>query len=165
MKDMLLLDVTPALLGIETLGVMMQGRTQYDDPTRDAGGLLDRGRQANDVEVRDAAVSAEMAKDNRTLGALRVGRHPGRPPWRAQIEDDFDVFAMASPSTSARKQGDQQGTTHHHHRLERLDEPEIDKLVKGGSNPRSGRQAPPKRSSLGMSHSMVYHREENLEGK
>jgi len=94
-KDMLLLDVTPLSLGIETLGGVMTRLIERNTtiPTRKGQIFSTASDGQTSVEVHVMQGEREMAPDNRTLGRFHLDGIPPAPRGIPQIEVTFDIDA------------------------------------------------------------------------
>jgi molecular chaperone DnaK len=94
-KDMLLLDVTPLSLGIETLGSVMTRLIERNTtiPTRKSQIFSTAADAQTSVEVHVMQGEREMAGDNRTLGRFHLDGIPPAPRGIPQIEVTFDIDA------------------------------------------------------------------------
>lgn len=94
-KDMLLLDVTPLSLGIETLGGVMTKLIERNTtiPTKKSQVFSTAADSQTSVEVHVLQGEREMAKDNRTLGKFHLDGIPPAPRGMPQIEVAFDIDA------------------------------------------------------------------------
>lgn len=94
-KDVLLLDVTPLSLGIETLGgvmtVLIQANTTI--PTRKSEVFSTAADSQPSVEIHILQGERPMAADNRTLGKFHLDGIPPAPRGIPQIEVTFDIDA------------------------------------------------------------------------
>lgn len=94
-KDVLLLDVTPLSLGIETLGgvmtVLIQSNTTI--PTRKSEVFSTASDNQPSVEIHILQGERPMAADNRTLGRFHLDGIPPAPRGIPQIEVSFDIDA------------------------------------------------------------------------
>ena len=106
-KDILLLDVTPLSLGIETLGgvrtVLIPRNTTI--PTRKSEVFSTAADSQTSVEVHVLQGEREMAKDNRTLGRFHLDGIPPAPRSVPQIEVTFDIDANGIVHVSAKDKG------------------------------------------------------------
>jgi molecular chaperone DnaK len=103
-KDVLLLDVTPLSLGIETLGGVMTTLIQRNTtiPTRKAETFSTATDNQTSVEVHVLQGERQLARDNRTLGRFHLVGLPPAPRGVPQIEVAFDIDANGIVSVSAK---------------------------------------------------------------
>ncbi|MFO8098851.1 MAG: molecular chaperone DnaK [Salinibacter sp.] len=101
--DVLLLDVTPLDLGIETLGgvstTLIEANTTI--PTKESEIFSTAADNQTSVEVHVLQGNREMAKDNRTLGKFHLDGIPPAPRGTPQIEVTFDINADGILNVSA----------------------------------------------------------------
>ena len=102
-KDMLLLDVTPLSLGIETLGQVMTTLIEKNTtiPTRRSQTFSTAADSQPQVEIHVLQGEREMASGNRTLGRFILDGIPPAPRGVPQIEVAFDLDANGILSVSA----------------------------------------------------------------
>ncbi len=103
-KDVLLLDVTPLSLGIETLGGVMTKLIEKNTtiPTRRSQVFSTASDSQPQVEIHVLQGEREMASGNRTLGRFILDGIPPAPRGVPQIEVTFDIDANGILSVSAR---------------------------------------------------------------
>jgi molecular chaperone DnaK len=103
-KDLLLLDVTPLSLGIETLGGVMTTLIARNTtiPTRKSETFSTAADNQTSVEVHVLQGERPMARDNRTLGRFHLTGLPSAPRGVPQIEVTFDIDANGIVNVSAK---------------------------------------------------------------
>jgi len=106
-KDLLLLDVTPLSLGIETLGGVMTTLISRNTtiPTRKSETFSTAADSQTAVEVHVLQGERQLARDNRTLGRFQLVGIPPAPRGVPQIEVTFDIDANGMVNVSAKDQG------------------------------------------------------------
>ncbi len=106
-KDLLLLDVTPLSLGIETLGGVSTKLIERNTtiPTRKAEVFSTAADSQTSVEIHVLQGERAMAKDNRTLGKFHLVGIPPAPRGIPQIEVTFDIDANGIVNVSAKDLG------------------------------------------------------------
>jgi molecular chaperone DnaK len=131
-KDVLLLDVTPLSLGIETLGgvttVLIPRNTTI--PTKKTETFSTADDNQSTVEIHVLQGERELARDNRTIGKFQLSGIPPAPRGMPQVEVTFDIDANGILHVAAKDKttGKEQKI-----RIEAssgLSENEIDKMVK-----------------------------------
>ena len=131
-KDVLLLDVTPLTLGIETLGGVFTRMIARNTtiPTKKAEIYSTASDNQPSVEINVLQGEREMASYNRTLGRFHLDGIPPAPRGIPKVEVTFDIDANGILHVSAKDlgTGKQQAITITGH--SGLDEKEIDRMVK-----------------------------------
>jgi molecular chaperone DnaK len=104
MKDVLLLDVTPLSLGVETLGGMMTTLIPRNTtiPTRKSEVFSTAADSQTAVDILVLQGERPMAADNMTLGTFRLGGLPPAPRGMPQIEVTFDLDANGILNATAK---------------------------------------------------------------
>ncbi|MEY2830395.1 MAG: molecular chaperone DnaK [Bacteroidota bacterium] len=106
-KDVLLLDVTPLSVGIETMGGVMTRIIEANTtiPTKKSQVFSTAADSQPSVEIHVLQGERSMAKDNRTLGRFHLDGIPPAPRGVPQIEVSFDIDANGIMSISALDKG------------------------------------------------------------
>jgi len=103
-KDILLLDVTPLSLGVETLGGVMTRLIERNTtiPTKRSETFSTAADAQTQVEIHVLQGEREMAQDNRSLGKFQLTGIPPAPRGMPQIEVTFDIDANGILNVSAK---------------------------------------------------------------
>ena len=164
-KDVLLLDVTPLSLGIETLGGVTTKLIERNTtiPTRKSETFSTAADNQTSVEVHVLQGEREMAKDNRTLGRFHLVGIPPAPRGMPQIEVTFDIDANGIVNVSAKDRGTGKEQSIKIEASSGLSENEIENMVKDAeahaSEDAERRQVIEERNQL---DSLVYSTEKGL---
>ena len=130
-KDVLLLDVTPLSLGIETLGGVFTKLIERNTtiPTSKSQIFSTAADNQPTVDVHVLQGERSMAKDNKTLGRFQLGDIPPAPRGVPQIEVKFDIDANGIVHVSAKNVATGKENSITIKSNSGLDEDEIDRMV------------------------------------
>jgi molecular chaperone DnaK len=130
-KDVLLLDVTPLSLGIETLGGVATKIIEKNTtiPTRKSEVFSTAADSQTSVEIHVLQGEREMAVDNRTLGRFHLDGIPSAPRGVPQIEVTFDIDANGILNVSAKDKATNKEQSIHITASTGLNKDEVDKMV------------------------------------
>jgi molecular chaperone DnaK len=131
-KDVLLLDVTPLSLGIETLGAVFTKLIEKNTtiPTKKSQIFSTAADNQPAVEIHVLQGEREMAAHNKTLGRFQLVGIPPAPRGMPQIEVTFDIDANGIVSVSAKDMGTGKEQSIKITASSGLSEEEIERLVK-----------------------------------
>ncbi len=131
-KDILLLDVTPLSLGVETLGGVMTKMITRNTtiPTKKAETYSTAVDGQTNVEIHVLQGEREMASDNKSLGTFRLDGIPPAPRGVPQIEVTFDIDANGILSVTAKDKGSGKEQSISITGASTLSENEVEKMVK-----------------------------------
>ena len=106
-KDVLLLDVTPLSLGIETLGGVFTKLIEANTtiPTKKSESFSTAADNQPSVEIHVLQGERPMAKDNKTIGRFHLDGIPPAPRGIPQVEVTFDIDANGILNVSAKDKG------------------------------------------------------------
>ncbi|HIF91991.1 MAG: molecular chaperone DnaK [Myxococcales bacterium] len=165
-KDVLLLDVTPLSLGIETLGGVMSKLIERNTtiPTKAQQVFSTAGDNQPQVEIRVLQGEREMAEDNREIGRFILDGIPVAPRGVPQIEVTFDMDANGILSVAAADKATGKEQTIRIEGSGGLDTSEIDRMVKdaesNAADDANRREVIEKKNQL---DSLIYQAEKTIE--
>jgi len=130
-KDILLLDVTPLSLGIETLGGVMTKIISRNTtiPTKKSEVFSTAVDNQTNVEIHVLQGEREMSQDNKSLGNFRLDGIPLAPRGVPQIEVTFDIDVNGILSVNAKDKGTGKEQSITIQGASTLDDKEVDEMV------------------------------------
>ena len=164
-KDVLLLDVTPLSLGIETMGGVMTTLIESNTtiPTKKSQVFSTAADSPPSVEIHVLQGARAMAADNKTIGRFHLDGIPPAPRGVPQIEVTFDIDANGIIKVSATDKGTGKS---HDIRIEAssgLTAEEIEKMKKDAeANAESDKAAREKAEKLNEADGMIFQTESQL---
>ena len=165
MKDVLLLDVTPLSLGIETLGGVMTKLIERNTtiPTKKSQVFSTAGDNQTAVTVRVLQGERQMADDNVELGRFDLVGIPPAPRGVPQIEVSFDIDANGIVHVSAKDLGTGKEQSIRITAPKKLSKEEIDKMVRQAEQFASEDEKRKKEAEVrNQADSLVYTVEKSL---
>ena len=131
-KDILLLDVTPLTLGLETLGGITDKLIERNTtiPTRQTRTYTTASDGQSQVEIHILQGERDMARDNKTLGRFTLAGIPPAPRGIPQVEVTFDIDANGILNVSARDKATNKTQSITISGSTNLDRGEIDRMVR-----------------------------------
>ncbi len=164
-KDVLLLDVTPLSLGIETLGGVMTRLIDRNTtiPTRKSEIFSTAADSQTSVEIHVLQGERDMAKNNRTLGRFHLVGIPSAPRGIPQIEVTFDIDANGILGVSAKDLGTGKEQKITVTASSGLDDKEIEQMVKDAEqNAEEDKKQREKAEARNQLDSLVYTTEKTM---
>jgi molecular chaperone DnaK len=164
-KDVLLLDVTPLSLGIETLGGVYTKLIERNTtiPTKKSEVFSTAADNQTSVEIHVLQGEREMAADNRTIGRFHLDGLPPSPRGIPQIEVTFDIDANGILNVSAKDRATSKEQTIRIEASSGLNETEIQKMVKDAQvHANEDKQKRDEIQTRNQTDQLVYQTEKNL---
>jgi molecular chaperone DnaK len=164
-KDLLLLDVTPLSLGIETLGGVFTKLIDRNTtiPTRKSETFSTASDNQTSVEVHVLQGERPMAGQNRTLGTFQLVGIPPAPRGMPQVEVTFDIDANGIVNVSAKDMGTGREQTITITSSSGLSKDEIDRMMRDAeSNADDDRKARERIEARNKLDNFIYQTEKTL---
>jgi molecular chaperone DnaK len=165
-KDILLLDVTPLSLGVETLGGVMTRIIPRNTtiPTKKSETFSTAVDGQSNVEIHVLQGEREMSRDNKSLGTFRLDGIPPSQRGVPQIEVTFDIDANGILSVIAKDKGTGKEQTISITGASTLDKNEVERMVtEAERNASSDKELKEKVERKNQADSLCYQAEKQLE--
>jgi molecular chaperone DnaK len=164
-KDILLLDVTPLSLGIETLGGVMTKLIESNTtiPTKKSETFTTAADSQPSVEIHVLQGERPMARDNRTIGRFMLDGIPPAPRGIPQIEVSFDIDANGILNVSAKDKGTGKEQTIKIQASTGLSKEEVEKMKRDArENEAADKAAREKVDKLNAADALIFQTEKQL---
>ncbi|AEE54007.1 molecular chaperone DnaK [Haliscomenobacter hydrossis] len=164
-KDVLLLDVTPLSLGIETMGnmydVVIESNTTI--PTKKSKTYSTASDNQPSVEIHVLQGERPMAKDNRTVGRFILDGIPPAPRGVPQVEVIFDIDANGILSVTAKDKGTGKEQSVRIEASTGLDQKEIERMrAEAAANADTDRLARERAEKLNTADGLIFNTEKQI---
>ncbi|WP_299407812.1 molecular chaperone DnaK [Acaryochloris sp. IP29b_bin.148] len=164
-KDILLLDVTPLSLGVETLGGVMTKLIPRNTtiPTKKSEVFSTAVDGQTNVEIHVLQGEREMSTDNKSLGTFRLDGIPPAPRGVPQIEVTFDIDANGILNVNAKEKGTGKEQSISITGASTLSDAEVDKMVQDAEqNASVDKERREKIETKNQADTLVYQSEKQL---
>ncbi len=164
-KDILLLDVTPLSLGVETLGGVMTKIIPRNTtiPTKKSEVFSTAADGQSNVEIHILQGEREMSNDNKSLGTFRLDGIPPAPRGVPQIEVTFDIDANGILNVRAKDKGTSKEQSISITGASTLPQDEVERMVnEAESNAETDRERRERIDLKNQADSLAYQTEKQL---
>ena len=164
-KDVLLLDVTPLSLGIETMGGVFTKLIEANTtiPTKKSEVFSTATDNQTSVEIHVLQGERSMARDNRTIGRFHLDGIPSAPRGVPQIEVTFDIDANGILNVSAKDKATGKEQKIRIEASSGLSKDEIEKMKREAeANAESDRKLKEKVEKLNQADALIFQTEKQL---
>ncbi|PSB56017.1 molecular chaperone DnaK [Chamaesiphon polymorphus] len=165
-KDILLLDVTPLSLGVETLGGVMTKIIPRNTtiPTKKFETFSTAVDGQSNVEIHILQGEREMSRDNKSLGTFRLDGIPSAPRGVPQIEVTLDIDANGILNVTAKDKGTGKEQSISITGASTLDKTEVERMVREAeSNASADKENREKIDRKNQADSLTYQAEKQLQ--